>query len=305
MGEERIAMDRRAFLASAAALAATVFAFPAEARRQGRVTASYGPAKLDIYAPAGAQGAAPVIVYAHGGGWRNGNRRYVQEKPAFFNGLGLVFVSIDYRMLPDAPVATQRDDVTAAVAWVRENIARHGGDPRRIFLMGHSAGAHLASLSALTTARRMVRGFIANDVNVYDIEEYYRATGGKWMPVFAAAFPDQSQWAELSPATHAGPDTPPPALILWSRVRHHAAMAQSFAADLRAPGGRVRLFDGSKFSHAGINKLIGTPAGRPIDQALIDFLRSAGVSVALSRPAPTARSPGRERRLSILRREQR
>lgn len=298
-------MDRRAFLASAAALAATVFAFPAEARRQGRVTVSYGPAKLDIYAPAGAQGAAPVIVYAHGGGWRNGNRRYVQEKPAFFNGLGLVFVSIDYRMLPDAPVATQRDDVTAAVAWVRANIARHGGDPRRIFLMGHSAGAHLASLAALSAVRGSIAGLISNDTAVYDIQQYAALQGGRLPRIHQSAFPDQAQWADLSPASHVSQASGLPVLVLWSRLRHHPATARSFARVLRGAGANVQLFDGSRFSHLEINKLIGTPAGRPIDQALIDFLQSAGVSAALSRPAPTARSPERERRLSILRREQR
>lgn len=267
-------MDRRSFLLSAAVFASCALISPASARAR-RETRSYGPSKLDIY-PTLTGVTAPVIVYLHGGGWRRGNRRYVQEKPAYFNSLGLVFVSVEYRLLPEADVTTQRDDVTAAVKWVRANIAQFGGDPDRIILMGHSAGAHLAALAALTSSRRMVRAFIANDVSVYDVAELARLKNGRLLPVFANAFPDKNQWAELSPATHAGPGTPPPALILYSRVRHHDVLSRSFGKTLRAAGGDVQLFDGRVFSHAEINKLIGTPKGRSINTALETFLKSVG-----------------------------
>jgi acetyl esterase/lipase len=267
-------MDRRSFLLSAAALASCTLISPATARARIE-TRSYGPGKLDIHAPATGR-PAPVIVYLHGGGWRRGNRRYVQEKPAYFNGLGLVFVSVDYRMLPEADVATQRDDVSAAMDWVRANIAQFGGDPKRIILMGHSAGAHLAALAALSTSRSKVIGMISNDTAVYDLGLYAKLRGGRLPRIHDQAFPDPGKWDSLSPASYVGQGTPPPALILWSRVRHHEATARSFAKLLRAAGGKAELFDGPDLTHMEINKLIGTPKGQSINTALETFLKSVG-----------------------------
>ncbi|TIV63143.1 MAG: alpha/beta hydrolase, partial [Mesorhizobium sp.] len=81
-------------------------------------TLDYGPAKLDIYAPAGAKNL-PVVFFVHGGAWRFGKRSQVGSKPDFLLANGFVFVSIDYRMLPEADVATQAGDVEKAYAYVR------------------------------------------------------------------------------------------------------------------------------------------------------------------------------------------
>lgn len=267
-------MDRRSFLFLAATLAGCAIVSPAVAK-PGVQTRSYGPAKLDIY-PTVTGVPAPVIVYFHGGGWRRGNRRYVQEKPTYFNSLGLVFVSVEYRLLPEADVATQRDDVSAAVNWVRSNIAQYGGDPDRIILMGHSAGAHLAALAAMSTSRSKVIGLIGNDTAVYDLKEYADLRGGRLPRIHNQAFPDPARWDSLSPATYVGQGTPPPALILWSRVRHHETTAKSFARKLRAAGGTVALFNGSNFSHMEINRVIGTPQGQSINAVLEAFLKSVG-----------------------------
>ena len=145
-------LDRRTFLLAASAL---FVALPAEAglrerisaRKEERligkaasakpVTVSYGPALLDIYAPDNARNA-PVFIHVHGGGWKNGNRKYVQSKPEWFTQNGWVFVSIDYRLLPEAPVTVQAKDVEAAYAFVRANVGRYGGDPSCIAVSGHS-----------------------------------------------------------------------------------------------------------------------------------------------------------------------
>lgn len=111
-------------------------------------TFDYGPARLDIYARAGAS-SLPVALFIHGGAWRAGNRTNVDIKPRFLLDNGFCFVSIDYRMLPKADVATQANDVEQAYRYVRANIARYGGDPNRIAVMGHSAGSHLAALTGL------------------------------------------------------------------------------------------------------------------------------------------------------------
>lgn len=108
--------------------------------------------RLDLYVPR-QKADYPVVVFVHGGYWTGGDRRYY----AFFTGLygrigialarrGVGTAVISYRLAPGTRIAGQVADVVAAVRWVRAHIGRHGGDPRRLFVMGHSAGGHLAAL---------------------------------------------------------------------------------------------------------------------------------------------------------------
>jgi triacylglycerol lipase len=113
---------------------------------------AYGPAPrnvLDVFtapksAPSG--GSKPVVVFVHGGGFARGNKR-TEGTPFYDNigvwaaGYGLVGVTMNYRLAPDSTWPSGIEDVGAAVAWLKANVARYGGDPSKIFLWGHSAGA--------------------------------------------------------------------------------------------------------------------------------------------------------------------
>ena len=104
---------------------------------------------LDLYRPRGIEGAA-VLVYVHGGGYRTGDRDLnplvYANIPTYFARHGLLAMSATYRLAPEAGWPSGAEDMHALVAWVRSNARAHGGDPDRIFLMGHSAGAtHAAS----------------------------------------------------------------------------------------------------------------------------------------------------------------
>ena len=131
------------------------------ARAHGRYTAgtrdlSYGPAgrrnQLDLWrrADLAADGRAPVLVQIHGGGWMVGDRTE-QAYPlmSLMCELGWVCASVSYRLSPRATWPAQIDDVKAAIAWLRDNVAAHGGDPDFIALTGGSAGGHLTMLAAL------------------------------------------------------------------------------------------------------------------------------------------------------------
>lgn len=265
-------IDRRAFLFAAGA-ALLPFAAEAGLRRSSRLdpeTANYGAAQLDIYSPAGAAGA-PVVFYVHGGGWRRGNRKLVDVKPEYFTGKGQVFVSIDYRLLPEAQVATQALDVEAAFAWVRDNIAGYGGNPGRIVALGHSAGAHLVALTGLRGGLAGVRGLMIDDVEAYDIAAM--AADGRMRKVYGDAFNDSTQWPALSPITHADKPGRPPSMILWSRVRDHEQAARKFSKALERAGNRVSLFDGSAYSHKDMNARIGV-AGDALTKAVDRFIDS-------------------------------
>ncbi|WP_292663992.1 alpha/beta hydrolase, partial [Mesorhizobium sp.] len=114
-------IDRRSLLlASMAALLPGQAAAALRPRSPSPETFDYGPAKLDIYSRDGASGL-PVVFFVHGGAWRVGNRNNVNSKPGFLLDNGFCFVSIDYRMLPEADVATQAADVELAYRYVRAN----------------------------------------------------------------------------------------------------------------------------------------------------------------------------------------
>jgi arylformamidase len=100
---------------------------------------------LDVYSPRDAK-RLPVVFWIHGGGWVTGDKSSVQIKPKAFMDRGFVFVSTGYRLLPNVDMATIVRDIAKSIRWVHDHIAEYGGDPERLFVMGHSAGAQLAAL---------------------------------------------------------------------------------------------------------------------------------------------------------------
>src|SRR5713101_1208420 len=94
---------------------------------------------LDVYSPHNAKNL-PVVFWIHGGGWQTGDKTSVQIKPQVFVDKGFVFVSTNYRLLPSVDMATIVRDIARSIRWVHDHIAEHGGDPKRLFIMGHSAG---------------------------------------------------------------------------------------------------------------------------------------------------------------------
>lgn len=126
----------------------------AELRRSvpHEVDVAYGPDPFQIlnaYHPAGASGA-PVIVYFHGGRWREGHPACYDHFAAPWVEAGAVFVSCGYRLEPDHTIADAVDDAAAAISWVAAHADRWGGDAARLTVAGHSAGGHLTAMTTLT-----------------------------------------------------------------------------------------------------------------------------------------------------------
>jgi acetyl esterase/lipase len=103
---------------------------------------------LDICRPRTAA-EAPVVVFFYGGGWRSGNKRLYRYLVRALARRGYVAVVPDYRIYPEVRYPDFLDDGAGAVRWVKDNVAAFGGDPQKIFLMGHSAGAHIAAMLAV------------------------------------------------------------------------------------------------------------------------------------------------------------
>ena len=105
--------------------------------------------KLDIFAPAGGGRDLPVVVFFHGGGWTHGYKEWCAFMAPAIAATPAVFVSASYRLIPHADYQGVMDDSLALLRWVHDNIARHGGDPARVWIGGHSAGGQIASLLTL------------------------------------------------------------------------------------------------------------------------------------------------------------
>ena len=167
----------------------------------------YGPAernRLDVFAAEGAAGARPVLIYVHGGGFMRGDKT-APNSPFYDNVAvwaarnGLVGVNMTYRLAPHSIWPSGPQDMAAAVAWVKANIADQGGDPARVYLMGSSAGAnHVASYVAFPEYHAAPSGGLAGaillsgspfDLSVFDNMKAYA-------PYFGA---DTSKYPGLSP----------------------------------------------------------------------------------------------------------
>ncbi len=129
--------------------------------------------RLDLYMPEGARGV-PVVLFIHGGYWVEGDRNYFAFASGLYGsvgralareGIGCVITS--YRLSPETGIEGMLDDVLAALRWTQENAAAHGGDPARIFVMGHSAGGHLAALLACDESLHRGRGLDPKSVRGY------------------------------------------------------------------------------------------------------------------------------------------
>jgi acetyl esterase/lipase len=126
------------------AVASPVALMNALAPRAGvrRITAAYADGSrngLDIYIPSPVQPGAPIVVFFYGGGWENGRREIYRFVGATFASRGVVAMIPDYRIYPAARFPDFIEDGARAVAWALAHGAAHGGDPARLFLMGHSA----------------------------------------------------------------------------------------------------------------------------------------------------------------------
>lgn len=106
----------------------------------------------DVVRPAEEEGPLPAVVFLHGGGWANGDRKLAPDLETYFAADGYVMVSIDYRLSHQAVFPAQLHDVRAAIRWLRTNADRFGLDPQRIAVWGSSAGGHLAALAGTTSS---------------------------------------------------------------------------------------------------------------------------------------------------------
>jgi acetyl esterase/lipase len=244
--------------------------------------------KVDIYAPEGAKNL-PVVFWIHGGGWQTGDRTDVQVKPQAFVNKGFVFVSTGYRLLTNVDMGTIFRDIAKSVRYVHDHIAEHGGDPNRILVMGHSAGAQLAALICIDDrylkaeglSLTIIKGCVPVDGDTYDVPaiietvETRLRVHGLPMPKFGHRVKfgnDPAKHRDYSAVTHVAKGKGiPPFLIL--HVADHpdtSAQAERLEAVLKDAGIPAQRFAAKETNHRKLNEDLGLPDDPPT-KALFEF----------------------------------
>ncbi len=216
-------------------------------------------------------GGAPVIVFFYGGRWSDGDRADYAFVGAALAEEGMVVVVCDYRLYPQVRFPVFVQDGARAVRWTRANAERFGGDPGSIFLMGHSAGAHIASLPALDPR------YLGDDIlpaGMIGLAGPYDS-----LPLEAAdlraIFGPPERFPESQPIEYARADAPPLYLLHGlgdEPVR--PSNSRNPARGIRERGGRVETRFYESTSHA---EIVGAIAGitdflAPVRTDIVDFI---------------------------------
>lgn len=246
---------------------------------------------LDIYVPESpASGPLPVMFWIHGGGWQVGDKNDVALKPKVLTERGFIFVSTNYRLLPDVEMDVLTRDIAKSLAWVHKNIARFGGDPQRIFVGGHSAGAQLAALICIDdrylgaegVSLKALKGCVPVDGDTYDIPKIIMTAEHRQVLYGGKMFTyghrqkfgnDPEKHVDFSAVTHVARDKHiPPFLILYfsgnpdTRVQAMVLETALKQADIPA-----KAFGKSDSNHSRLNNDLGLPDD-PATKELYQFL---------------------------------
>lgn len=225
--------------------------------------AAYGPAprqRLDLWRAAAAHGPQPVLIFFYGGGWSAGERRHYGFAARAFASLGFTVVVPDYRLVPAIHFPAFVEDGAAALRWVADHAAGHGGDTARILLAGYSAGAHIAALVALDPGYgqaagidpRTIRG-VAGLAGPYDFLPFD-------VPASIAAFARAPDPRLTQPIHFARRDAPP----LWLATGTADTVvrprnSQALVAALQAAGASAIYRDYAGLDHAEIVMALAKP----------------------------------------------
>ncbi|MFJ3923163.1 alpha/beta hydrolase fold domain-containing protein [Streptomyces sp. NPDC090022] len=266
-------------------------------------TPGYRPRLLDVHVPASAEGPVPAVVWIHGGGWLDGDRRYppptvpVELLHDSVLRAGLALVSVDYRHSLEAPFPAQLHDVKAAIRYVRHFAGALGIDPDRIGVWGESAGGHLAALAGLVrpdgdqgVTLEGTEGVPEGDSGVVAVVDWYGVSeiapllahplppappGTPFPNPFEALLGGAPEEREglartASPVSYAGPAVPPPFLLVHGTADGLVPYSQSeiLASALEGVGGDVTLRPVDGADHI----FLGAPDVTPIVAESVAFL---------------------------------
>jgi acetyl esterase/lipase len=236
--------------------------------------------KVDVYVPVGlaANAKAPVVVFFYGGSWRFGEKGDYRFVADALTSKGIVTVIADYRLFPEVSYPALLDDPAAAVAWTVRRIARFGGDPDRIFIAGHSAGAYDAAMIAFDPrwlakhglTPQALRGFVGL-AGPYD-----------FLPIQDPGVTEVFHWpdtpVESQPISHVSRDALPSLLIAARKDTFvdPRQNTESMAARLKAAGADVTVVMHDHVNHVTLVGAMARPLRflAPVAREFTDFVLS-------------------------------
>ena len=239
--------------------------------------------KLDVHRPRQA-GKAAVVHFVHGGYWVEGDKDFHGWLTGLYGSIGValakrgvVTVIQNYRLAPEVGPEEMLSDVSAGLAWTLENAANHGGDPSRVFMMGHSAGGHLVALHAAREAKTAsgprVRGHVILS-GVFDLQDMRAHKDEAFNAqvtdvVFGTA---KARLARYSPMNAFGPNIGPVLVMVGSRDEAYLIpQARRAHARLKVSAQDGRLVELAGYTHEDMVLRFGTETD-PLSEAVLAFI---------------------------------
>ncbi len=237
---------------------------------------SYGPEErqqLDIYAPRGASTPLPILLFIHGGSWRDGDRGGYEFVGRTFAAQGYLTLVMNYRLVPKHPFPDFVADVARAIAWAEKDGQKFGGDPGRIYAVGHSAGGYNLAMAILDKDYLDVAG--VDPVSLRGVATM--AGPFDFLPLDTKstidAFGQAPDLAVTQPINYARPDVPPFLLMTGTDdTTVYPRNSRALAAKLREKGARVELREYQGMGHVGILLALAKPFRKPASPVLEDIM---------------------------------
>ena len=237
---------------------------------------------LDLYLPNETRASPsrrPIVLYVHGGGWTAGSKAQSFLQPLALVPRGFVYASANYRLRPSATVAEMAQSVADAAGWLARHAHEFGGDPHTLFLVGHSAGAHLVSLLGTNATflqnagvhPASVRGVVSLDTAVYDLPKLLET---REAALHQRVFGGEQSAEAVSPWHHVRYGAPHPAFLIFYSEGRPAAATQTipFAERLNDAGHDATVLEAVGRDHGELNNMLGTDGDHPTAQ-IVEFLR--------------------------------
>jgi acetyl esterase/lipase len=240
---------------------------------------AYGPdprQKLDVYVPQHRQPKAPVLLFFYGGAWESGDRATYLAFGQAFATQGIVTVVADYRLYPQVTYPAFVDDAAGALAWVHAHAGDYGGDPARIFVAGHSAGAYNAVMLASEPKYIQAKGgeldWIRGVIGIAGPYDFLPLTEDSYIAIFHGANNPETQ-----PINHVTGKRPPMLLLAGtSDSVVQPANADRMAAKLESVGSAATVKKYPGIGHIGIilSLVPGLRWRTTLRQDMLDFIHS-------------------------------
>lgn len=245
---------------------------------------------LDVYYTSQTSNLKPVIIYVHGGGWSVGDKlNSLDNKIKLFRSLNYVFVSINYRLSPfpfeinninRIKYPDHNNDVADAIKWVYTSIEDFGGDKNKIAILGHSAGAHLVSLTGTNSSfleskglpLSVIKGVATIDTEGYDVTAKTIYGDEMYINAFGTNITSNN---EASPIQNVVIGKSYPKFFIAKRgTIGRIALSEDFADKLESVSVEVTQINGSIYTHEEINEAIGAENETLITEPLKHFFES-------------------------------